>query len=340
LQDKLEAANLMSPENVSVPSQARGDPSTHSAVASVHSVSSRHCMQVASAKNTSMLNFLIRFVDSDGKLDEMTQLLTSLKLLKHSVVGTADFKEALAGIGFQISDREAEVLLRCVLPCSLFFSHQLPSRLLFVPRVYPCQQFACSCLARRIERMSCLPALPRRRVQAHYVPVPDRLINKYHCPVLKHSIDVHAHLRCLNGVLTRPRCTVCRYISQYEEVSRSAFVASQLDWGKLQENHTSMWLECARETFKTLEPNDEGVVAVDNLMRKLKKMLGDDDVDLAVEEEMINSCADSCGVTFEQFVALLQEGQSTAPSPLMYDSRYVGTPPETTLTMPSKPPPL
>lgn len=131
-----------------------------------------------------------------------------------------------------------------------------------------------------------------------------------------------------------------RYISQYEEVSRSAFVASQLDWGKLQENHTSMWLKCAHETFKTLEPNDEGVVATDNLMRMLKKKLGDDDVDLAVEEEMINSCAECCGVTFEQFVALLQEGQATAASPLMYDSRYVGTSPEVTLLSPPKPRPL
>jgi hypothetical protein len=87
-----------------------------------------------------------------------------------------------------------------------------------------------------------------------------------------------------------------------------------------------MWLECARETFESLGPDADGVVATAGLLDMLKRKLGDDDVDLAVEEAMIESCAASCGVTFDDFVSLLSTEAAGAPAGALYDSRFVGSP--------------
>lgn len=118
---------------------------------------------------------------------------------------------------------------------------------------------------------------------------------------------------------------VRRYVSEVSGVTRSAFVASQLDWRKLQENHTAMWLECARETFRSLDSNRDGVLTSADLVRVLRHKLRDDDVDLAVEEAMLSSCAESCNMTFDDFVRVLQSDSGDLGSRL-YDSRYYGAP--------------
>ena len=116
-----------------------------------------------------------------------------------------------------------------------------------------------------------------------------------------------------------------RYVSEYAGVTRSAFVASQLDWRKLQENHTAMWLECARDTFRALDSNGDGVLSSADLVRTLRDKLRDDDVDLAVEEAMVTSCAESCGMTFDHFVRVLRSDSCDLGARL-YDSRYYGRP--------------
>ena len=88
-----------------------------------------------------------------------------------------------------------------------------------------------------------------------------------------------------------------------------------------------MWLECAKETFKALDPNDDGVVAVDDLLNMLKDKLGHDDVDLAVAEAMARACAEDCGLTFDDFVKLLSNEQTDGDAPgALYETRFVGSP--------------
>lgn len=141
--------------------------------------------------------------------------------------------------------------------------------------------------------------------------------------------DVHSSSR-LSSVDAGPLRH--RYVTELEEVSRPAFVASQLDWRRLRENHTEMWLECARATFASLGPGPDGAVAVEQLLGLLREKLHDDDVDLAIEEAMLANCAESYGVTFDDFVRLLSADGGAAsgahgdPASALYDTRYVGSP--------------
>jgi hypothetical protein len=62
------------------------------------------------------------------------------------------------------------------------------------------------------------------------------------------------------------------------QVSRSQFLASQLDWRKLQQNHREMWLECARDTFSSLDTDQDGVIGANELVRILRGKLPDADI--------------------------------------------------------------
>lgn len=62
------------------------------------------------------------------------------------------------------------------------------------------------------------------------------------------------------------------------QVSRSQFLASQLDWRKLQQNHREMWLECARDTFSSLDTDHDGVIGASQLVRILRGKLPDADI--------------------------------------------------------------
>ena len=108
LQEKLEAVQLTgSPD----------DPGSHAAgshgLPTIGSAVNLRVMENASGRDGKLLAFLTRFIDTDSKLDEMRQLLRALQLLKDEAVGVATFQAALRDIGFQLSDSEAEAVLRC-----------------------------------------------------------------------------------------------------------------------------------------------------------------------------------------------------------------------------------
>lgn len=192
---------------------------------SVHTVHSQRLMQEATNNDPNLLSFLVMFMNSDARLEEMRSLLRTLNLSRNRAVGTADFKAALLKMGYQISNSEAEALMR--------------------------------------------------------------------------------------------------YISTEERVSKSQFIASQLDWRKLQENNREMWLECVRQTFANLDSDQDGIISSAELMRMLRNKLPDADIDLAVEEAMIQDCAEQCGMTFEDFVQILQRGELQGASALAaFDARW------------------
>ena len=67
-----------------------------------------------------------------------------------------------------------------------------------------------------------------------------------------------------------------------------------------------MWLECVRDTFTNLDADADGFVSSTTFVEMLRGKLPDPDIDLAVEEAMLKSCAEECGVTFEDFLGMVQ----------------------------------
>ncbi|KAL6784975.1 hypothetical protein ACKKBG_A01905 [Auxenochlorella protothecoides x Auxenochlorella symbiontica] len=103
----------------------------------------------------------------------------------------------------------------------------------------------------------------------------------------------------------------------------SEFVASQLDWGAMQQSNRDLWLECARRAFSGLDTDKDGRVDADALLSVLRSKLPAAEVDYAVEHAMVEAGhADADDMDFEGFLRLLHMDAGEASDALhLYDAR-------------------
>jgi serine/threonine protein kinase/Ca2+-binding EF-hand superfamily protein len=106
-------------------------------------------------------------------------------------------------------------------------------------------------------------------------------------------------------------------------VQPAEFVASQLDWGALQQDNRELWLESARRTFADLDVNSDGRLSVDKLMTKLREKLPAAEVDYAVEDALIEAGqAGAEEIDFDAFLRMLKVGSIDSLDSLdQYDAR-------------------
>mmetsp|Transcript_11822 Transcript_11822/g.32269 ORF Transcript_11822/g.32269 Transcript_11822/m.32269 type:complete len:1088 (+) Transcript_11822:41-3304(+) len=90
-----------------------------------------------------------------------------------------------------------------------------------------------------------------------------------------------------------------------DNVSQSAFLASQVDWREFQRNHREEWLECLRNAFQGLDKNKDGRICGEEILAILKEKLPEEEVNLAVQETMMDAAVMSEeGMSFDDFQAL------------------------------------
>lgn len=111
------------------------------------------------------------------------------------------------------------------------------------------------------------------------------------------------------------------------QVAAPEFVASQMDWGALQENNRDLWLECARRAFAGLDADSDGRLSVETLIATLRDKLPATEVDYAVEDALVEAgYADADEVDFDGFLRMLRVGSYDSLDALdQYDARYGGS---------------
>ncbi|KAL4853803.1 Calcium-dependent protein kinase 34 [Chlorella vulgaris] len=111
------------------------------------------------------------------------------------------------------------------------------------------------------------------------------------------------------------------------QVYAPEFVASQMDWGVLQESNRELWLECARRAFAGLDSDSDGRLSVESLIGTLRRKLPAAEVDYAVEDALVEAgYADADEVDFDGFLRMLKVGSYDSLDALdQYDARYAGS---------------
>lgn len=97
-------------------------------------------------------------------------------------------------------------------------------------------------------------------------------------------------------------------------IRRSEFLASQMDWGVVQEDCRDLWLQCAERAFAALDTDKDGKLSSKELIAMLRSKLPAHEVDWALEDMMIEAgYADADEVDFEGF---LRMARSASHDPL------------------------
>lgn len=92
-------------------------------------------------------------------------------------------------------------------------------------------------------------------------------------------------------------------------IGRSEFLASQMDWGFLQEDCRDLWLQCAQRAFAALDTDQDGKLSSRQLVEMLRSKLPAHEVDWALEDMMIEAgYADADEVDFEGFLRMARAG--------------------------------
>lgn len=106
-------------------------------------------------------------------------------------------------------------------------------------------------------------------------------------------------------------------------IGRSEFLASQMDWGVLQEDCRDLWLQCAQRAFATLDTDKDGKLSSKELIAMLRSKLPAHELDWALEDMMIEAgYADADEVDFDGFLRLAKAASHDALDSLeQYESR-------------------
>lgn len=108
-------------------------------------------------------------------------------------------------------------------------------------------------------------------------------------------------------------------------VNFTQFVASQIDWDSVQENHKETWLECVKHAFRAIDKDQDGMLSTSDLIEAIgEKLPNKDDIDGALDQARAEACAAELDMNFEEFLTLLT-GNSSASPLTRFDSRYLNT---------------
>ncbi|GMH33420.1 hypothetical protein BSKO_01254 [Bryopsis sp. KO-2023] len=106
-------------------------------------------------------------------------------------------------------------------------------------------------------------------------------------------------------------------------VQFSQFLASQLDWHSLQNNHRAQWLESVRQAFKGMDKDGDGRISSQDLIQAIAEKLPATEVEVAVEQAKIEACAEEFDMDFDSFVGMLKVDSCESLASLdQYDSRH------------------
>ncbi|CAK0783368.1 hypothetical protein CVIRNUC_006567 [Coccomyxa viridis] len=105
-------------------------------------------------------------------------------------------------------------------------------------------------------------------------------------------------------------------------VSKSAFVASQLDWPKVQADFREQWLAAAQTVFTSLDAQSNGLT-MDRLMCVLREKLPAAEVEYAVEDALVDAgYKDEEEIDFEGFIKIMRASSVDSLDHLdQYDAR-------------------
>ncbi|CAL5220717.1 g2773 [Coccomyxa viridis] len=105
-------------------------------------------------------------------------------------------------------------------------------------------------------------------------------------------------------------------------ISKSAFVASQLDWPKIQADFREQWLAAAQKVFKSLDSQSNGLT-MERLMCVLREKLPAAEIEYAVEDALVDAgYKDEEEIDFEGFIKIMRAGSVDSLDHLdQYDAR-------------------
>ena len=111
------------------------------------------------------------------------------------------------------------------------------------------------------------------------------------------------------------------------EVSRTQFIASQVDWKEIQANHRDEWLVSLRKTFDEMDQDKDGVLDKEELASLLASRLPSEEAVNEAVNELLLDVACSDGVNFSEFLQMMREDShhSLGSSLDLYDARHEGS---------------
>lgn len=107
------------------------------------------------------------------------------------------------------------------------------------------------------------------------------------------------------------------------QIDMSQFVASQMDWGVLQEDYRDMWLSCVERTFACLDTDRNGQISTRSLVELLRDKLPASEVEWALEDALVEAgYADADEMDFEGFLRMISVASHDSLDSLdQYESR-------------------